>query len=421
MPKAETEREVKAGKFNYGGKGAGAPHGMQIRWPCFIKPGWRSIPTSLLHTIQAEERWGLLFTIKGKGLVTLTGLTIGGLAILLMWAGNPKNMGLCIACFLRDIAGALGLHSAAPVQYVRPEIIGIVLGAFAAALATGSYRAMGGSSALTRFALGFIGMIGFLVFLGCPLRMLLRMSAGDLNAWLALPGFAAGIAVGVWFINRGFTLGKATRQNNAHGYVFPAMMVTLLALLVVNFPLLRASAEGPGSMHAPLLLSLGAGLLAGVLAQRARFCLVGPIRDLIMFRDPYLMFGMAGLFLAALAGNLIIGNFNLGFAGQPIAHSDGLWNFLGMALAGLCFTLVAGCPLRQLVSASEGNTDSAVTILGVLVGAAFAHNFGLAASPAGASVNGQYAVVAGLILTLGIGFALSGARALAKGRVTESA
>ena len=44
-------------------------------------------------------------------------------------------MGFCIACFLRDTAGALGLHSAEAVQYIRPEIIGLVFGSFLMALA----------------------------------------------------------------------------------------------------------------------------------------------------------------------------------------------------------------------------------------------------------------------------------------------
>jgi hypothetical protein len=362
-----------------------------------------------------------IFTLKGKGLIALTGLSIGALAIILTAAGNPPNMGMCIACFLRDIAGGLGLHTAAPVQYIRPEIIGLVLGAFAAALATKSYRAIGGSSALTRFTLAFIGMVGFLVFLGCPLRMLLRMAAGDLHAWVGLVGLTAGIVAGIWFINRGFTLGRATRQNNAHGYVFPFIFSILLVLLLINSTVLHYSAQGPGSMHAPLLLALGAGLLIGFLAQRTRFCLVGPIRDLIMFRDPFLMFGMASLFAAALIGNLALGNFTLGFGDQPIAHADGLWNFLGMALAGLCFTLIAGCPVRQLVSAAEGNTDSAITVVGLLIGAACAHNFGLAASPAGVPANGQFFVIAGLAAVLSIAFALSKAKASTKGRVTESA
>jgi len=60
--------------------------------------------------------------------------------------GNPANMGICVACFIRDIAGALGLHRAGVVQYIRPEIIGFVLGAFITAFAFREFRARGGSS-----------------------------------------------------------------------------------------------------------------------------------------------------------------------------------------------------------------------------------------------------------------------------------
>ena len=66
--------------------------------------------------------------------IALAGLAIGVIAVLLVLFGNPTNMGYCIACFLRDTAGGLKLHSAAVVQYVRPEIIGLVLGSFIMAL-----------------------------------------------------------------------------------------------------------------------------------------------------------------------------------------------------------------------------------------------------------------------------------------------
>ena len=57
-------------------------------------------------------------------LVIISGLVIGVIAAVLVKLGNPGNMGICVACFERDIAGALGLHRAAVVQYIRPEIIG---------------------------------------------------------------------------------------------------------------------------------------------------------------------------------------------------------------------------------------------------------------------------------------------------------
>lgn len=47
-------------------------------------------------------------------------------------------MGFCIACSLRDTAGALGLLSAAAVQYARPEITGVVFGALITSTITNS-------------------------------------------------------------------------------------------------------------------------------------------------------------------------------------------------------------------------------------------------------------------------------------------
>jgi hypothetical protein len=94
----------------------------------------------------------------------------------------------------------------------------------------------------------------------------------------------------------------------------------------------------------------------------------------------------------------------LGFADQPVAHDDHLWNFLGMALAGLCFALAGGCPGRQLFLSGEGDGDAAVFVLGMITGAGFAHNFNLASSSAGTSPYGPEAVVIGLVVAVAIGF-----------------
>lgn len=327
------------------------------------------------------------FSIIGAGLV------IGLLSALLVKMGNPVNMGICIACFIRDTAGALGLHRADIVQYIRPEIIGIVLGAMIASLAFKEFKSQGGSSPFLRFFLGVTAVIGALIFLGCPLRMVLRIAGGDMNAVVGLVGFAVGIAIGVVFLKKGFSLKRSYVQTKIEGYLMPAMMVGLLVLLMMKPAFIFFSEKGPGAMFAPLALSLGAGLIAGFLAQRTRLCMVGGIRDLILFKDTYLISGFIGILVAAFVGNLIFGNFNLGFMDQPIAHADGLWNFLGMVLSGWACVLLGGCPLRQLILTGEGNIDSAATVTGILVGAAFAHNFGLAASPKGVPANGKIAVI----------------------------
>ena len=344
--------------------------------------------------------------MQKHALIILSGLILGISAVLLVFMGNPGNYGVCIACMLRDVAGALGLHQAQIVQYLRPEIIGLSLGATLAALITKEFRATGGSSPIIRFSLGFAGMLGMLVFLGCPVRTVLRLAGGDFNAGIGLIGLIIGIIIGTMFLRRGFSLGRAAKMSPANGYVFPLFILSLLiaALIIPSF--FFASKTGPGSMHAPLFLSLGAGLVIGIMAQRSRLCMAGGIRDAIFFKDYHLMYGFLAVFVAALVGNLLVGSFKLGFIGQPLAHTDGLWNFLGMLLAGLTAILLGGCPLRQLVAASEGNTDAVVTVLGLLAGAAFAHNFGWAASAKGVPQAGQVAVVLGLIFTLGMGFAL---------------
>jgi len=131
--------------------------------------------------------------------IIVVGAVIGIGAALLQYFGNPPNMGICVACFERDIAGGLGLHRADVVQYLRPEIMGFVLGAFVAALLAGEYRPRGGSAPLIRFFLGVFAMMGALVFLGCPWRTLLRLAGGDGNAILGLAGLIAGIFIGVGF------------------------------------------------------------------------------------------------------------------------------------------------------------------------------------------------------------------------------
>ena len=330
--------------------------------------------------------------MSGKKGIIIAGGLVGIISVLLVYFGNPANMGFCIACFIRDISGGIGLHRADVVQYIRPEIIGLVLGAFFISLKNKEFQTKGGSSPFTRFMLGIVVMIGALIFLGCPLRMVLRLGGGDLNALFGIAGFVAGIFVGVIFLNKGFNLKRSYKISKVEGYIFPAVNVGLLILLVASPAFLFFSEKGPGSMHAPLAISLAAGLIVGGLSQKTRLCMVGGTRDMILFKDMYLMYGFLAIIVTSFIGNLVFGYFNLGFVDQPIAHTDGLWNFLGMSVVGWGSVLLGGCPLRQLILSGEGNTDSVITVMGMLVGAAIAHNFGLASSGAGVTANGKIAV-----------------------------
>ena len=261
-----------------------------------------------------ERKW------NPKTGLLLWGGVLGLVAAALAFMGNPGNMAFCIACFIRDIAGACKLHTAAAVQYMRPEIAGLAAGSFVISLMGKEYRSTSGSSPMIRFLLGVVTMIGALVFLGCPLRMVLRMAAGDWNAYVGLAGFVLGAATGCFFLKKGFSLGRAYDTRKESGYILPAILAVLFLLSILT-PLFAASAEGPGSMHAPVF--------------------------------------------ASLAG---------------------------------------GCPLRQLILAGQGSGDAAVNVLGMLAGAAFCHNFGLASSGTGTTPAGRLMCAACIAVLFVIGF-----------------
>ena len=355
------------------------------------------------------SRWGIV----------LAGAAIGVLAPLLQKVGNPTNMGICVACFERDIAGALGLHRAAVVQYIRPEIIAFVLGATIAALLFREFKPRAGSVPIVRFVLGMFAMIGSLAFLGCPWRALLRLAGGDLNAILGLAGLVTGVTIGVQFLKAGYNLGRSYKTYPVVGWIMPIIMIGLLLLRIFRPQFSEGgpiffSEKGPGSLYAPLLISLGAGLVIGFLAQRTRFCTMGSIRDVILMGDNHLISGVGALLVVAFVTNLLLGQVSFGFFGQPVAHSSHLWNFLGMVLAGLAFALAGGCPGRQLFLSGEGDGDAGVFVLGMITGAAFAHNFALAGKPdsvangtvGGISPYGMAAVILGLVVCLVIGFTM---------------
>ncbi|MFH2039362.1 MAG: YedE family putative selenium transporter [Chloroflexota bacterium] len=357
------------------------------------------------------SRWGII----------LVGAIIGILGPVLQKLGNPTNMGICVACFERDITGALGLHRASVVQYIRPEIIGFVLGSTIAALIFREFKARAGSAPIVRFVLGAFAMIGALVFLGCPWRAGFRLAGGDMTALTGILGLIIGIWIGVFFLRSGYNLGRSQKTYPAVGWILPIIMVGLLLLLIFR-PVFSEggpiffSESGPGSMYAPLIASLGIGLLIGFLAQRTRFCTMGAVRDVILMRDFHLLSGLMAFIGFAFLTNLLLGQFKFGYTGMPIAHSNLLWNVLGMVLAGLAYALAGGCPGRQLFLSGEGDGDSAIFVLGMITGAGIAHNFNLAAKAdsvvdgvlkvGGISSFGMVAVILGLVACLVIGFTM---------------
>ena len=114
--------------------------------------------------------------------------------------------------------------------------------------------------------------------------------------------------------------------------------------------------------------------------------------------------GLVTVIVAATIGNLVFGQYKFGFEGQPIAHNEFIWNFAGMTLAGLCFSLCEGCPGKHLVQCGSGNLNSAIFVAGMMCGGAIAHNFSLASSAKGITPYAPYALALGFAFCIYYGF-----------------
>ena len=325
------------------------------------------------------------------------GACLGLAGVLLVLWGNPENSGICISCFIENTTGALGFHDNERLRYLRPELLGFVLGASLSAGLGRELRSRGGNGALGRLFAGIFLMIGCAVFIGCPIKLLLRLGAGDLTAVAGVAGLVAGVWLGVRGAAAGVDPRPARPAGNGSGLLVPLAALVLLALFFLRPGFIAFASEGSAARHAPPLLSLGAGLLLGALAQRSRFCITGSIRDTFLMgvRAP-MLWGLLAFCAATLVTSLASGRFHPGLHGQPGVHGDHLWNFLGMGLVGWLSVLIGGCPFRQLIRAGEGDTDAGLTVVGMFIGGALVQAWGIAANAAGVPLAGKLAVLAGL-------------------------
>jgi YedE family putative selenium metabolism protein len=342
----------------------------------------------------------------------VTGAFLGLGGVLLAYLGNPVNSGICVSCFMENVAGALQLHGDLRMSYIRPELIGFLLGAFLIASKTGRFRARGGSAPVIRFVMGFFIIAGCAVFIGCPIKMFLRLAAGDLTAVAATLGLIFGVWVGARYIKGGFALDGEKELSRINGYVMPLFAVVLLLFLLLHPSFIKLGQKGPAALRAPLSLSLLIGLVIGGFAQRSGLCVTGAVRNFCLARERTLLNGLVTAFLTALMLSILLGQFNWGMNGQPASHLSHGWTFLAMTLVGFASILVDGCPFRQLIKAGEGDVDAGITTLGMLVGGALVYSWLLRSTSAGPTLEGKIVVLIGLVFSVVIAMAFRKKRQL---------
>ena len=339
---------------------------------------------------------------KKSMIYTITGIIFALIIFYLTFTGNPKNMGVCVGCFIRDTSGAVNLHNAKAFQYIRPEIIGMIFGSFIVSLLIREKFSVHLYPVIYFFG-GVFTMIGVLIFLGCTVRVFVRLGGGDLNAVFGLLGMITGIGTGTFFIKKGFSLPEKEKTFNSksYTYIMPVISAILFLLLILKPGFVSFSEKGIGSQHSPIILALIGGLIIGVLTNYFDLGFNSGFRNLLSgkMENPQILFPVS-IIVFLLILNFVSKNLNIGFADQPAAHSFQLWNFLGLFIVGWIGSLLQGCPLQQLVKSAKGNLNSIFFVTGMFLGAGFLHRIDGVSTPKAVPFNGKISLIAGLIFML---------------------
>ena len=148
------------------------------------------------------------------------------------------------------------------------------------------------------------------------------------------------------------------------------------------------------------LVTIGAGLIAGWVGQRSRFCTVGGLRDFLIARDTTLLLGVVALFAAAWVSFPVVDIITSATAPTVIEQAEGLGGldplavaaddgalgdldedgglptlplaaviFMGGIGVGAVSTVVGGCPFRQHVLAGQGSRQARYYLVGFYIAA----------------------------------------------------
>ena len=122
----------------------------------------------------------------------------------------PDAYGICMSCHARDLTNWLTNHAfgteltVSPVSLVFPllTVVGVVIGAFIAAIISGEFRWRMPAKPLKSFGLGALVMNAALLAEGCATRLALRTSAGDLLGLAGFGAMALGVVLATFWLRR---------------------------------------------------------------------------------------------------------------------------------------------------------------------------------------------------------------------------
>ncbi|MCE4612061.1 MAG: YeeE/YedE family protein [Desulfurococcales archaeon] len=291
---------------------------------------------------------------------------------------------------LKDLIAGSGLDNAYNVftNFTSVSDLGLVAGAFIAALLAGEYRIRSASTGDYLHALtgGFIMALGVALAWGCNWGgFLSAITALSLHGYAMLPGLIVG-----GFLGSRYLEWRAERMLRAielppleeavaprpprKGIVSVGGVISSLIITLAFTGGIAAYALGGGRLLAVYAL----GLTVGFIIQRSRFCFATAFRDLLggpeMARSIRLQVGIAIAMAVGATGVALLKY--MGFV-DPEAYVKyvGISNFLGGILFGFGMVIAGSCASGMLWRIGEGHLKALAALLGAVLTYPFAKDY----------------------------------------------
>lgn len=164
-------------------------------------------PTAAPPEVSTPRRRGIPMTGLQAGIVMAVAAVAAG---SLFQVRPPDAYGICMACHGRDLTNwvvndVTGWRlTVAPASMVFPllTVVGVLIGAWVAAVISGEFRFRKPSKPVKNFFYGVLVMNFGLLAAGCSTRLALRVGAGDPLGVIGFGAMVGGIVLATFWIRR---------------------------------------------------------------------------------------------------------------------------------------------------------------------------------------------------------------------------
>lgn len=332
----------------------------------------------------------------------ISGFVLALSLLTLAFFGNSKP-GFSLIESMVEITGAIKLHKGSLLSYFRPEFFAIIAGSFLMSLYKKDFNASISSSPISSFFIGVAISLASSLFLLGPVKIFAFFSQRELAFIPSLPAYIVGVYIAILMQKRTYRASDFKNINPVESYYIPVISVILTIMIILKADFFEAVLSRNDNVFyaKPILASL-IGLFIGAALQRGNFCMVSNLREFFVEKKIAALFGILSFMAVFFVFSFLNLKFINIFTFDSIIARDYFWFYLNAIIIGFGFGILRKGPIRLLISAGEGESNSIFALSGIFITSTLVENFNLYAKDGQILTNSKVFLIISLMILISI-------------------